>query len=126
MIDDKELMSRLELNDFNALWELVVDVLLKVSGKLYLSEKFDKLFSPYVFCRYISMRPSLIEFANYLNTVNSNSGLTKKQFYILAYNLIPKQSNSFIKYIKKKEKIKNDDENEIKISHDIKSNLFDL
>lgn len=127
MIDNNELIAKLEENDFDAMWELVTDIMLKISGKLYLSDKFDKLFSPYILCRYISMRPSLIDYAIYLNSVNTNSRLTKIQFYKLAYNLIPKQSNAFIKYIKKKEKSPKENKgDEQVVNQDIKTSLFDL
>jgi hypothetical protein len=74
------------------------------------------------------MRPSLIGYANILNHVNSTSKLSKKQFYIFAYNLIPKQTNSFIKYIKKKEKKDNAPSiiNNKNDANDTKMNLFDL
>lgn len=125
---NNELKNKLESNEFSAMFELVIDICMKYSGKLYLSENFEKIFSPYILCRYISMRSSLIEYANILNQINSTAKLTKKQFYIFAYNLIPKQSNSFIKYIKKKEKkekslsiINNKND-----ANDTKMNLFDL
>lgn len=122
-----EVRLKLESNEFSAMFELVIDICMKYSGELYKSENFEKLFSPYILCRYISMRHNLIDYANILNIVNSTSKLSKKQFYIFAYKLIPKQSNSFIKYIKKKEKqnvsksiINNTNENDTKLS------LFDL
>jgi hypothetical protein len=125
---NNELKMKLESNEFSAMFELVIDICMKYSGQLYLSENFEKLFSPYILCRYISMRHSLIGYANILNQVNSTSKLSKKQFYIFAYNLIPKQTNSFIKYIKKKEKkdktpsiINNKND-----ANDTKMNLFDL
>lgn len=124
---NNELKLKLESNEFSAMYELVIDICMKYSGKLYLADNFDKIFSPYILCRYISMRSSLIEYANILNDIQSTSKLSKKQFYLLAYNLIPKQTNSFIKYIKKKEKtnvsstiINNTMENDTNLS------LFDL
>ena len=123
-----ELKIKLESNEFSAMFELVIDICMKYSGKLFLSENFEKIFSPYILCRYISMRPSLIEYACILNQVNSTSKLTKKQFYIFAYNLIPKQSNSFIKYIKKKEKKEKSPSiiNNNNDANDINMTLFDL
>jgi hypothetical protein len=124
---NNELKLKLESNEFSAMYELVIDICMKYSGKLYLADNFDKIFSPYILCRYISMRTNLIEYANILNIIQSTSKLSKKQFYLLAYNLIPKQTNSFIKYIKKKEKtnvsssiINNTIENDTNLS------LFDL
>jgi hypothetical protein len=125
---NNELKMKLESNEFSAMFELVIDICMKYSGQLYLSENFEKLFSPYILCRYISMRHSLIGYANILNQVNSTSKLSKKQFYIFAYNLIPKQTNSFIKYIKKKEKKDNAPSiiNNKNDANDTKMNLFDL
>jgi hypothetical protein len=123
-----EVRLKLESNEFSAMFELVIDICMKYSGELYKSDNFEKLFSPYILCRYISMKHNLIDYANILNIVNSTSKLSKKQFYIFAYNLIPKQTNSFIKYIKKKEKkdkapsiINNKND-----ANDTKMNLFDL
>ena len=125
---NNELKMKLESNEFSAMFELVIDICMKYSGQLYLSENFEKLFSPYILCRYISMRHSLIGYANILNQINSTSKLTKKQVYIFAYNLIPKQSNSFIKYIKKKEKKEKAPSiiNNKNDANDTKMNLFDL
>lgn len=124
-MSEDELIAKLKNNDFDYMWELVTDILIKVSGKLYLSNNFEKMFSPYILCRYISMKPSLIEYAMFLNNINSNSRLSKKQFYELAYELIPKQPNSFIKYIKKKERVKEEKPEEISQT-DTKTNLFEL
>jgi hypothetical protein len=124
---NNELKLKLESNEFSAMYEVVIDICMKYSGRLYQADNFEKVFSPYILCRYISMRTNLIEYANILNMINSTAKLSKKQFYVLAYNLIPKQTNSFIKYIKKKEKtnvsksvINNTIENDTNLS------LFDL
>ena len=78
---NNELKMKLESNEFSAMFELVIDICMKYSGRLYESDNFDKLFSPYILCRYISMRKNLIEYANILNIVNSTAKLSKKQFY---------------------------------------------
>jgi hypothetical protein len=124
-----ETRLKLESHQFDLMWELVLDILLKISGKLFLSENFEKIFSPYILCRYLSMNTRLIDYAIYLNSVNSNSNLSKEQFYKLAYSIIPKQQNSYIKYIKKikKEdtKNKNDDTNNLK-NIELNNNLFEI
>ena len=126
---DDETRLKLESHQFDLMWELVLDILLKISGKLFLSENFEKIFSPYILCRYLSMNTRLIDYAIYLNSVNSNSNLSKEQFYKLAYSIIPKQQNSYIKYIKKikKEdtKNKNDDTNNLK-NIELNNNLFEI
>jgi hypothetical protein len=124
-----ETRLKLESHQFDLMWELVLDILLKISGKLFLSENFEKIFSPYILCRYLSMNTRLIDYAIYLNSVNSNSNLSKEQFYKLAYSIIPKQQNSYIKYIKKikKEdtKNKNDDNNNLK-NIELNNSLFEI
>ena len=115
---------KLEVNEFEFFYELVVDMLAKISGKLYLSSKFDSLFSPYMLCRYISMRQDLLKYAELLNFVNSTSKLTKIQFYKLAYAVLPKSEYVFIKYIKKPEVSHEEENNKI---NDLNNNsVFNL
>jgi hypothetical protein len=124
---NEEIVLKLKSNEFSAMWEIMIDILLKVSGTLYENEEeFQKVFSPFLLCRFLSMREDLIGYADLLNTISSNSRLSNKQFYKLAYQLIPKQRNGYIKYIKKlkKDKKKNDND-EINIFKE-KSSLFDL
>ena len=123
-----EIKLKLESNEFSAMYEIVIDICMKYSGRLYEADNFEKIFSPFILCRYISMKYQLKDYANILNHINSTAKLSKKQFYIFAYNLIPKQTNSFIKYIKKKERkeihpsiINN--KNDVNIS---KISIFDL
>lgn len=124
---DKELLLKLKSNEFSAMYELVADILLKVSGNLDKAQDFEKLFSPYLLCRYLSMKTELIEYAKVLSAINSNSKLDKSKFYKLAYALVPKQRSSFIKYIKKKEKKAKEKESEInRSSIKTETNLFDL
>ena len=126
---NNELKLKLESHEFSAMYELVADILQKVSGgNLHECDAFQKVCSPYLLCRYISMREDLIDYAHLLNVVNSNSKLTNEQFYKFAYNLIPKQRNGYIKYIKKPEKKKSkqkEDEN-FELSFKQRTSLFDL
>lgn len=124
---EDDTIIKLKSNEFSAMWEIVTDILLKVSGRLYENqEEFQKVFSPFLLCRFLSMRPDLIGYADLLNTISSNSKLTNVQFYKLAYNLIPKQRFGYVKYIKKLKKQKEEKTNEeINISKE-KSSLFDL
>lgn len=95
-------IEHLEIDNF---FDCMSDILLKLTnGKLYKSNDFDKHFSPFMVCRYLSMSKRLLPYAEYLNTVQTI--LDKKCFYQLAYSLIPKQKSSFIRYIKKPKKIK--------------------
>lgn len=124
---NEELRLKLESNEFSAMYELVTDILTKTSGgNLHKSPEFSKLFSPFLLCRYISMREDLINYADLLNTINSNSKLTNEQFYKFAYQLIPKQKRDFIKYIKKTGN-KNIQKNNNDINNiETKSSIFDI
>jgi len=106
-------------------FEIYENVIMKYNDELYKADNFDKLFSQYMLCRFLSMKNDLIQYAVYLETILSNSNLTKKQFYQLAYKLVPKQRNGFIKYIKKPEKVEkpkfeiNNTENEINVNNSL-------
>lgn len=126
MTKNEELKLRLESNDIQAMYEIVINILGKYSNNLYLADNFESIFSPFILCRYLSMRSSLIPYAEYLSTVYSTSKLSNVNFYKLAYSLIPKQSNLFIKYIKKIEKNKKKNEEIINNKNEINSNLMDL
>lgn len=120
-----ETLIKLEEDRFDTMWELVSDVLLKISGKLDKAEKFQKVFSPYMLCRWLSMRQELMPYVDLLNTINTNSGLTNQQFYKLAYQLIPRQKNDYIKYIKKAPHVKKE-ENDINSIDEVQTSIFDI
>lgn len=112
-------IEHLEIDNF---FDCMSDLLLKLSnGKLYKSNDFDKHFSPYMVCRYLSMNKNLLPYAEYLNTVQMI--LDKKCFYQLAYSLIPKQKTSFIRYIKKPKKVVDNEITEQKYQY---NDLFEL
>lgn len=112
-------IEHLEIDNF---FDCISDLLLKLSnGKLYKSNDFDKHFSPYMVCRYLSMNKNLLPYAEYLNTVQMI--LDKKCFYQLAYSLIPKQKTSFIRYIKKPKKVVDNEVTEQKYQY---NDLFEL
>ncbi len=122
-INEKKLkqykIEHLEIDNF---FDCMSDLLLKLSnGNLYKSNDFDKHFSSYMICRYLSMNKTLLPYAEYLNTVQMI--LDKKSFYQLAYSLIPKQKTSFIRYIKKPKKIKDTEITEQKYQY---NDLFEL
>lgn len=77
-------------------------------------------------CRYLSMKESLIEYAEYFNILQGT--LTNEQMYILAYKLIPKQSSGYIKYLKKNKQNDKEiiDENINSNNEEITINLFNL
>ena len=112
-------IEHLEIDNF---FDCMSDLLLKLSnGKLYKSNDFDKHFSPYMVCRYLSMNKNLLPYAEYLNNVQMI--LDKKCFYQLAYSLIPKQKTSFIRYIKKPKKVVDNEVTEQKYQY---NDLFEL
>lgn len=98
-------LYKIEHLEIDSFFDCMSDLLLKLTnGKLYKSNDFDKHFSQFMVCRYLSMSKHLLPYAEYLNTVQTT--LDKKSFYQLAYSLIPKQKTSFIRYIKKPKKAK--------------------
>lgn len=64
------LKNKICTGEIETFFDCLADILLKYSnGELIKSEKFKKLFSPYMLCRYLSMKESLIEYAEYFNTL---------------------------------------------------------
>lgn len=121
------LKLKFESKEIESFFDCLSDILLKVSGgNLYTYNGFKKYFSKVMVCRYLSMKSSLIDYAEYLNKVQYN--LSNEQFYILVYNLIPQQKTGYIKYIKKvkqkdiitSNKLKEDDKSSSTLS------IFDL
>ena len=105
-------LYKIEHLEIDSFFDCMSDLLLKLTNcKLYMSNDFDKYFSPYMVCRYLSMNKSLLSYAEYLNSVQTI--IDKKRFYILAYSLIPKQKSSFIRYIKKPKKQTDDNTSEV-------------
>lgn len=123
-----ELKLRLESNEVYAMYEIVINILSKYSDNLYKADNFNSIFSPFLLCRFLSMKNDLLPYAEYLSTVYSTSKLSNIDFYKLSYALIPKQNNSFIKYIKKKEKNKTKEKDNIinNNNNEIASNLMEL
>jgi hypothetical protein len=119
------LKNKIQSGDISSFFDCLSDILLKYSGgELRKSPEFKKHFSSYMLCRYLSMKESLLPYAEYLN--NLQTILSSEQMYILAYNLIPKQKTGFIKYIKKNKK--EDEKTDIFFNENINNNmkLFDL
>ena len=117
------LKLKFENKEISSFYDCLSDILLKISGgNLYKYPEFKKYFSNFMLCRYLSMHPSLISFAEYLNKIQLK--LSQEQFYKLTYFIIPKQKTGYIRYIKKVSKDKNEieslDESFTKI------NIFDL
>ncbi len=82
------------------IFDIVGDVLVKKNGHLDEDPEFHRAFSAFMLVRYLSMRPSLIEHAEILNSLQGV--LSPSQVYRLAFSMVPKQSSPYIKYISKK------------------------
>lgn len=81
-------------------YDVLKDILLKQNGKLDEEPGFEQVFSTFMLVRYLSMKPTLMKYANQLNKWQGM--LSNKYVYKYAYKHIPKQSSGFIQYIKKK------------------------
>lgn len=88
-------------------FDIMKDILTKNNSKEYYLEhpEFDKVFSPFMLARYLSMRQDLIIWARAINHLNS-SKLSARNIFIFAWDSIPKQKNGYISYIKKTKKDK--------------------
>lgn len=86
------LKLRIQNGEINSFFDILTDILLKYSnGMLYKHPNFKKYFSSYMICRYLSMKESLITYAEYLDLIQNV--LSSEQLYQLAYKLIPKQKS---------------------------------
>lgn len=120
-----ELKTRIEVDNLKGFSDIYADILLKISGgTLYKSNMF-KSFMPYIFCRFLSMRPEL---RNYAVMFNQLQGIiSPKQMYIMAYKYIPQQKNPYTAYIKKKkDEAKQEDIDELKQEKRININKTNL
>lgn len=87
----------------NSFFDILKDILLKESGGTLTEEPdFNKHMSSYMLVRYLSMRDSLLPYAQILNKFQCV--LSQDRIYLWAYKNIPKQKSGFIKYISKKKK----------------------
>ena len=103
-----ELKTRIEVDNLKGFSDIYADILLKISGgTLWKSNQFNK-FMPYIFCRFLSMRPELRVYGEMFDYLQNT--LTPKQMYLMAYKYIPQQKNPFTAYIKKKKKEEASDE----------------
>lgn len=119
------LKNKIISGEISSFFDCLSDILLKYSnGNLINATEFKKYFNSYMLCRYISMKPALIEYAECLNMLQTK--LTQEQMFLLAYKLIPKQSSGFIKYLKKEKNNTEEMSNEIINSNNINTVLFEL
>ena len=82
-------------------FDILQDILLKNSGgDLYEDTEFNKFMSNFMLVRYLSMRNTLMPYAQILNKFQCT--MSSKDMYIWAYKNIPKQNSAWIKYISKK------------------------
>ena len=103
-----ELKTRIEVDNIKGFSDIYADILLKISGGTLWKSNMFKSFTPYIFCRFLSMRPELRDYAILFNQLQNI--LTPKQIYIMAYKYIPQQKNPYTAYIKKKkQEVKEED-----------------
>ena len=80
------LKLKIQNGEISSFFDCLTDILLKYSNeKILENQDFKKYFNSYMICRYISMKESLITYAENLNIVQNI--LTPEQFYKLAYKL---------------------------------------
>ena len=103
-----ELKTRIEVDNIKGFSDIYADILLKISGGTLWKSNMFKSFTPYIFCRFLSMRPQLQIYAQMFNQLQTI--LTPKQMYIMAYKYIPKQTNPYTAYIKKKKEQVNEED----------------
>lgn len=95
----------MEVKDPQNFFDVLQDILLKKSGgNLIESPIFKKSMSPFMLCRYLSMREDLMGYSVLLQRYLGV--LTAEQVYRWAYDHVPKQKSGFIKYISKPKKEK--------------------
>ena len=108
MVKKREGLKRKETKNY--LWEILEDILVHKSGKLLDNPEYEKSFSPFMTVRVLSMNPNLMDYANYLNTLQQTfggHGLDKKRFYQMLIKVIPK-TNEKIYYVKSSTKTDED------------------
>lgn len=117
--------NKIQSGEISNFFDCLYDILMKCSGgNLIYTDLGKKYFSPFMLCRYISMKENLIAYAEYLNLMQTR--LTPEQLYQLAYNLIPKQKSGYIKYLKKPGKKSEENSEEIINSNNMNSTIFDI
>jgi hypothetical protein len=84
-----------------SIFDIINDLLKEKTGKLHLEREFKKEFNVYGLCKWLSMRPDLIEYADFINT--NSKVLSQTDIYLALTTMIPKTPKTFIKYIKKSE-----------------------
>jgi hypothetical protein len=69
----KELQeNKIKSGEISNFFDCLYDILMKCSGgNLIYTDLGKKYFSAYMLCRYISMKPALINYAEYFNTLQT-------------------------------------------------------
>lgn len=88
-------------------FDIIKGILIKSNPKEYYLEHpdFDKVFSPFMLARYLSMRVDLMPWGRIVNHLNG-SKVSARNVFIFAWDSIPKQNNGYVAYIKKDKKKK--------------------
>lgn len=85
-------------------FEILRNILQKTDPEMEKKPGFEQAFNSYMLIRYLSMRISLLPFAEIIQKFQ-RAGVSELDIYRFAYANIPVQ-NPFIKYIKAKTKSK--------------------
>ena len=86
------------------IFDVLKDVIKDKSGVLVESSEFESGFNTYMIARYLSMRTSLMPYAQWLNQFGGV--LPKSSQYKFLIDNVPQSNNCFIKYLKKPKKEK--------------------
>ncbi len=122
---DSSIQAKLETGEFDTMYEATLDIMNKISGgTLHKSKNFETRFSPYMLCRFLSMRADLFPVAEYLSDMLSQGCLSNERFYKLAYVIVPKVNNDFLRYLKREKK--EEQEEIVEAKTEVATGLFDL
>ena len=84
------------------IFDILKDIITNKKGDLNKEPGFKSAWNSFMICRYLSMDKRFIDIAEKMNKMHIN--LSANQMYRYLLLKIPKQRNSFIRYISKKSK----------------------
>lgn len=87
------------------IFDILKDIISLKTGKLHLQPEFKKAFNKFIIIRYLSMDKRFEKIAEELNVYAIQKHITDEDFYLILTEKVPKNRNSFIKYIKKPKNI---------------------
>jgi len=121
MRDKDKILVDIESKQINSTFDVVRDVMLKISGNLDEAPNFSKVFSAKTFVRTLSMDFKMIDFALLLDKLYVSGALTPREIYKFAYSAIPKRTSYYCEYIKKQPQ-----KNDVSAINNADITIFDL